>query len=539
MVVLLTLTNNIYKCDIPNFDNYRNLCEYFYNNIKSDNVYNIVLENTIIYCNLFHIRFICLEYIEFIQEESLKKVDITKITELTIVFTSFNKTNRSLLHAQFIEDSLLNNVFYYIDFLNSNRNRPIENIINIVPIIRTDRLYIKILVYTEVFYDKYSIFDYLDKSILTEEFIIELVKIHKFIINNYNCNKYITKKIMNRLIDDFIYIPIRDVSQNLLKDKTIAFKLLLKELSAYNNTCINFNIYGDNRRRVKEKIINYIQYNEKINDLLAIVSIIPDELKYHNKKIVLLILDYLPKYYMFISEELKNDNDVIKKVIEKKPSYIQYIPEKKLTYINVMTAIKLNGCVLQYLPNKYKNNYSINLEAVKNNGTAVKYSTYKKNFNIALTAVSNNGRAIMYLKNFRANEKIMLTAVTSYGVALKYATKKLQNNYDIVFNAVNQCGVALNYASDRLKCNEEIIIAGVKNNRHTIEYVPKDLINNIEFIKKLENVNRDILSVLYNNINRIENKEIINRVLIYRDNIKIMIRLQQDDYYNDYANDFF
>ena len=60
------------------------------------------------------------------------------------------------------------------------------------------------------------------------------------------------------------------------------------------------------------------------------------------------------------------------------------------------------------------------------------------------------------------NKEIILEAVKQNGNALKYASEDLRNDIDIVLEAVKENGVALVYASNNLKNNREIVLEAVK-----------------------------------------------------------------------------
>jgi hypothetical protein len=75
-----------------------------------------------------------------------------------------------------------------------------------------------------------------------------------------------------------------------------------------------------------------------------------------------------------------------------------------------------------------------------------------------------------------------MTAVTSNGKALRYASEFLQKDREIVIAAVKNSGDALKYAAKYLKCDREIVMNAVQNNGKSLEYAYKELQNNREFV---------------------------------------------------------
>ena len=76
---------------------------------------------------------------------------------------------------------------------------------------------------------------------------------------------------------------------------------------------------------------------------------------------------------------------------------------------------------------------------------------------------------------FINDREIVMEAVNNNGMALQYATEKLQRDREIVMVAVKQDGEALQYASERLKGIKEIVMAAVKQDGEALEYATTEL----------------------------------------------------------------
>jgi hypothetical protein len=239
------------------------------------------------------------------------------------------------------------------------------------------------------------------------------------------------------------------------------------------------------------------------------------------------------------SERLKNDENTMIKFIEKKPEMLQFMTSKiQNTYMIVLCAVTKVGNTIQYASKELRNNFDVvhcalcshaphnvfkhvskelknNINIVKlavsHDGTNLRYASRKlqNNYDIVMIAVSNNFAVVIdgmsndlkQTVNGYSNILVKL-AVDSlhngYIDALKYASNKLQDNYDIVIAAVaNNCN--LNFVSERLRDNFDIVkmVMSKSNCGTQIQYVSDRLRNNYEII--MTGIKHDII-VYYNNI---------------------------------------
>ena len=74
------------------------------------------------------------------------------------------------------------------------------------------------------------------------------------------------------------------------------------------------------------------------------------------------------------------------------------------------------------------------------------------------------------------NEKIVRTAITRNGCALRYAPI-FQDNFDIVHAAVDCRGVAPEYASARLRDNPNIVRTAITENPFALQFIGEALQN--------------------------------------------------------------
>jgi hypothetical protein len=125
------------------------------------------------------------------------------------------------------------------------------------------------------------------------------------------------------------------------------------------------------------------------------------------------------------------------------------------------------------IPDKYKNDTSFVIKAIKLNGDILQYvsNELQANKDVVLSAVQQNSYMLQYASvNIRDDKDIVMKAVTNYGTVLKFASSKLRADKEVVLAAIKNDAAALAYTSSKIRANKEIILAAVKQNGLTLEY---------------------------------------------------------------------
>jgi hypothetical protein len=203
-------------------------------------------------------------------------------------------------------------------------------------------------------------------------------------------------------------------------------------------------------------------------------------------------------------------------------------------------------CILELLPDIFKNDHDIIYKAIKKNPDNFKYisSELKDNKEIAQLALKENIYLLKLVsERLRGNKEFILDVIKNIknidkhyynGVILKYLSYTLQNDFEVVFNAVSKSANELldttyefqdneiiieaaisdaelkikekytsryaKYISDRLRNNFDIMLKVVSIYLNDFEYVSTSLKNNIDFINSLvncESINFVITTDLY------------------------------------------
>lgn len=138
--------------------------------------------------------------------------------------------------------------------------------------------------------------------------------------------------------------------------------------------------------------------------------------------------------------------------------------DKKTEYL---AGVSLNPFSIINLPEEFKNNKDIALQAVKKNWRVLQYlnTSLKNDEDIAMQAVLQNPMVIKELsEELRDCNKIGTAAVSLNGNTLKYLSERLKDDFDICLTAIRQCGLAFQYCSEDLRDNDLLFYAAMSRN---------------------------------------------------------------------------
>jgi CxxC motif-containing protein len=155
-------------------------------------------------------------------------------------------------------------------------------------------------------------------------------------------------------------------------------------------------------------------------------------------------------------------------------------------------ATKLDGRILRFLSDELKNDKEIISLATDSYIYAIEYASeeLRNNKEIMLRVVKQDGRLLKYASDELKNDKeVVSEALDTHCLALEYASEIIRNDKEVVLSTVSCVGAVLEYASDELKNNKEIVLAAVKNAPYSIKYASpqiKSLCNDNDPVKVLE-----------------------------------------------------
>jgi hypothetical protein len=271
-----------------------------------------------------------------------------------------------------------------------------------------------------------------------------------------------------------------------------------------------------------------------------------------NKSFAMLIIINFPEIFQFLSDNLKNDKDIIREVLTK------YVNNKQYNYYTIfrhisyelkndkdfmLELIKLDIHIIVYASYKIKNDPDIILNIITNNDNIY---NFKLNHHIEypyiryiLHNVSNNllhnknfiksiiekcqeafeyipyelkndkdfifelldegkTRILDYIPEDLKNDKdFIITIIENYDDFILYKTSpEIKNNFDVVKCSVKKYAMSLEFASDNLKDNEIIVTMAIKKHIHAIIYASDRLKQNKRFIIKCLKIDKSIINLI-------------------------------------------
>lgn len=205
----------------------------------------------------------------------------------------------------------------------------------------------------------------------------------------------------------------------------------------------------------------------------------------------------------FISEKMRCNTEIIKATLKKNGILLEHVPVEIKSDNNGVTEIKTddvveiavrqNGLSLQYAQSKQiqpfldssgsKTHRDLVKIAVKQNGLALQFVEEATKKPIVLEAVRNNGNALKYAKppfaehNFQNDDCLVLAALEKTGAALEFASEDIRKNPTFVLKACTNDGYALKYSLVPLEHKRylEIVKAAVRSAPGSMELVSKSV----------------------------------------------------------------
>ncbi len=197
-----------------------------------------------------------------------------------------------------------------------------------------------------------------------------------------------------------------------------------------------------------------------------------------------LLIKHNRKYLDEVPRELLKSKEFLLSVVDFCPEIMKDVFASTFDDESfVLSLIKKNYMCLQYLPQRFRQDYQICLEAAKQEGFSLMYFdfTIRERDEIVMVAVSNRGNALSLASpDQKKNRDIVCAAVKNCGIALSYADPSLRGDFDVVSLAVSTHGMALGYASCELQDCEEIVRIAVENDGYAIRSASKRLRDNRE-----------------------------------------------------------
>jgi len=148
---------------------------------------------------------------------------------------------------------------------------------------------------------------------------------------------------------------------------------------------------------------------------------------------------------------------------------------------------------LAYASDELRDDYNIVLKAVRINGMALEFASKRLqgDRDIVIAALSTFASTSLRFVSpeLRSDRDIVMRAVSYYGENLRYASPELKNDYEIVVAAIEPAtnGNAILYASDNLMKDKRLLIRAIRNGFTDLAGIDPDLLNDKDLIEEMRN----------------------------------------------------
>ena len=265
--------------------------------------------------------------------------------------------------------------------------------------------------------------------------------------------KVIIREISGNEITNFEYEEIDDIEIKKIKLEESLNNIIIKNKCIYNNNIIV--LINDNNLIY----INFI-YLENENLIFSIYKNFTNHfVNNHNE-------------YLLICMNINTDINYLDKIFNDYYTY-DFNVDLVQDYYFAYFFVSINGNILYYLSNEFKENKEIVLIAVENSGYALEFVSdkFKEDEEIVIEAIKEDGNAIQFASNtLKKNKSFILEAVKRQGYILKYLDDTLKSNKEIVLEAVKNTGCSLQYASIELQNDREVVDEAINENNDAFEY---------------------------------------------------------------------
>lgn len=207
----------------------------------------------------------------------------------------------------------------------------------------------------------------------------------------------------------------------------------------------------------------------------------------------------------YISDELKNNKEIAIASVGSSASTIKYLNKKFWSDHDVLKVLLTTGLIndsnptiLEFIPQKYRDNKELVLELLKKNGYELKFVSdrLKEDYECLLAACLNTHFSLRYcplklLSDF--NFFIKLLNDTKKSNILQFFSDQIKDNeeallecakYDYLNSLEGKGGAVIKFASDRLKNSKAFIINFIEIAPFVLNFISRELVNDRE-IKKI------------------------------------------------------
>lgn len=254
------------------------------------------------------------------------------------------------------------------------------------------------------------------------------------------------------------------------------------EASAVAGNTYTFQSVDINQLKLNKEKYYYLQYiNRKAFKQLSI------ELQ-HDHEVVLNTIQkrmYPYEYYKDLPVNLRGNIEIAKAAAKFLYSFnLKWVPKRLRENRAYILFVARNAWVpvLEFFPDKFKNDEEIMLAAVNKWGKNFKWASIelKQNKELILTAISHpeDPISLLYVADkFKDDKDIVIAAIKRDGQNLKWVSNRLNRDREVVLTAIKNSKElgSIQMVIEKFKDDKEIVLAAVKRNGHELKWASNRL----------------------------------------------------------------
>jgi len=261
--------------------------------------------------------------------------------------------------------------------------------------------------------------------------------------------------------------------------------------------------------------INY-SYHEKILDICQkeeqAYRFIPYSFLLKNRNILLKLISNCNLYYRFdqnIIDKYCDDKEII--LLFTKKTYLNILQHVSDNLRNdeeiILAVIKEKNSALQYIPEHFLNNKNFILKGVSVNKFLLERASYdiRNDKELMLKVVSENNNVFLSVSdNLRNDKQVVFAAVNKNPESLAYVSNNIYNDRNFLLELIEQNYLVLKHVSDKFLDDRNFILEAIKNNPKALSIVPYKFSVNKQFMVEVINTNYLLLKYIpeYFNVNK-------------------------------------
>jgi len=219
-------------------------------------------------------------------------------------------------------------------------------------------------------------------------------------------------------------------------------------------------------------ILNYEYLSDRLkaNEALALQFIrsypfrfnaIYDSFK-SNRAFILRAIETQPKVIDYVAPLFQEDSEIVSLAARSYPGAYAYLlslapPEFINNKSNVIDIVSKAPMAIRQLSDEFKNDSEVIYRAIYKNAAAAEYvPILQTDRQLAFEMTERNGEVIRYLSQFRTDEQFAIECVRRNGLHLQYFADTIRSNKHIVLEAIRQNKESVLYVADSLRGDEAI-----------------------------------------------------------------------------------